>query len=273
MKNYQHRLLAILLAIFLFCGLTVSAFADDMWDQWERARLMDEDGRLSEGERQNLLTRLDTLSEQYQMDFVIVTAPTLGDYSPQEFSDRTFLHFAFGQGDEQDGILLMVCMESRDWYIATHGRAIYLFTDSVIQSLGDSISGYLANNSFAYAFDTYLNMCEYYIASDAEADSSYNDGAHTVYPPLIYLPVCLLIGFIIALIAVAVMKSKLKSVRYQAAADNYIRPGSMQLTESGDLFLYNTVSRVARPKDNDSSSGSSTHSTSGSSFGGGGGKF
>ncbi len=271
MKNNTHRLLAVLLTIFLFCGMTLSVLADSLWDQWERARLMDEDGRLSENNRESLLTRLDALSEQYQMDFVIVTAPTLGDYSPQEFADRTFLHFAFGQGDEQDGTLLVVCMESRDWYIATHGRAISVFTDSVIQSLGESISGDLADNDFAGAFDTYLNKCEFYMEQDS--DDGYSDGTDTFYPPLIYLPVCLLIGFVIALIAVAVMKSKLKSVRYQAAADNYINPGSMQLTESGDLFLYNTVSRVARPKDNDSSSGSSTHTTSGSTFGGGGGKF
>lgn len=48
---------------------------------------------------------------------------------------------------------------------------------------------------------------------------------------------------------------------------------SLNITEKRDLFLYRTVSRTAKPK-NESSGGSSTHtSSSGSTHGGGGGKF
>lgn len=53
-----------------------------------------------------------------------------------------------------------------------------------------------------------------------------------------------------------------------------MKAGSMNITESRDMFLYNTVTRTAKPKDNDSGGGSSTHtSSSGSTHGGGGGKF
>lgn len=72
------------------------------------------------------------------------------------------------------------------------------------------------------------------------------------------------------------MKAKLKTVRFQAAAGNYMKNmkrGSLNVTESRDLFLYKTFTRTAKPKNN-SSSGSSTHtSSSGSTHGGGGGKF
>ena len=44
------------------------------------------------------------------------------------------------------------------------------------------------------------------------------------------------------------MKSKLKTVRFQAAASNYMKNGSLNITESRDLFLYNTVTRTAKPK-------------------------
>ena len=87
---------------------------------------------------------------------------------------------------------------------------------------------------------------------------------------------CLLytsVGFILSLIIVGRMKAKLKTVRFQAAASSYIKDGSLNINESRDLFFYNTVSRTAKPKDNDSG-GSSTHtSSSGSTHGGGGGKF
>ena len=81
-------------------------------------------------------------------------------------------------------------------------------------------------------------------------------------------------GFVLSLIIVGRMKAKLKTVRFQPAANSYMKAGSMNITESRDLFLYNTVTRTAKPKDNDSGGGSSTHtSSSGSTHGGGGGKF
>ena len=88
------------------------------------------------------------------------------------------------------------------------------------------------------------------------------------------LLIALIVGFVIALIATGVMKGKLKTVRFQSAASNYVKANSMNVTESRDMFLYTHVDRRAKPKDTDSSSGSSTHtSSSGSTHGGGGGKF
>ena len=82
---------------------------------------------------------------------------------------------------------------------------------------------------------------------------------------------------LLALIPMNIMKSKLKSVQPKAGAADYIRDGSFQLKTDRDMFLYRTVSRTARPKNNSSSgssSGSGSHtSSSGSTHGGGGGKF
>ena len=92
----------------------------------------------------------------------------------------------------------------------------------------------------------------------------------------IWIPISLVAGIVLSLIVVGTMKSKLKTVRFQAAANNYVKAGSMNLTESRDIFLYNTMTKTKKEK-NDSHSGgggSSTHTTSsGSTAGGGGGKF
>lgn len=53
-----------------------------------------------------------------------------------------------------------------------------------------------------------------------------------------------------------------------------IKDNSLNINERRDLFLYNTVTRTAKPKNDDSGGGSSTHtSSSGTTNGGGGGKF
>lgn len=67
--------------------------------------------------------------------------------------------------------------------------------------------------------------------------------------------ICLAIGLVIALIVTGIMKGQLKSVRAQSAAAEYVKQGSLQVTESHDLFLYRNVTRVPRPKSNNSGSG------------------
>ena len=59
-----------------------------------------------------------------------------------------------------------------------------------------------------------------------------------------------LIGIVIAVIVMLVHKSKLRSVRMQHAAANYIKQGSFKLTASRDIYLYKRVERREKPKDN-----------------------
>jgi len=87
----------------------------------------------------------------------------------------------------------------------------------------------------------------------------------------------LIAGFIISFIAVGTMKGKLKTVRAQTAAHNYVVNDSLNIYDSNDTYLYSTVSKVRRETERSSSShggGSSFHSSSsGVSHGGHGGKF
>ena len=91
-----------------------------------------------------------------------------------------------------------------------------------------------------------------------------------------WIVIALVVGVVVALIYTGVLKAQLKSVRKNDSAANYMRPGSLSLAVSNDMFLYRNVSRTARPKDNGGSSGggSSTRiSSSGRSHGGRSGGF
>ena len=93
---------------------------------------------------------------------------------------------------------------------------------------------------------------------------------------IVWIVISILVGVGLAMFIVGRMKAQLKTVRFQAAAGDYMKSGSLNITESRDVFLYNTVTRTAKPKNTDSGSsgGSSTHtSSSGTTHGGGGGKF
>ena len=80
------------------------------------------------------------------------------------------------------------------------------------------------------------------------------------------------IGLFAALIVTGSMKGKLKTVHAQAAASQYVKSGSMNITERREMFLYSQIQRHKR--ETKKSGGSSTHtSSSGRTHGGSSGKF
>jgi len=171
-----------------------------------------------------------------------------------------------------DGVLLLVSMEESDWWISTTGYGIQVFTDAGIEYMGNKIVPFLSEGDYAGAFETFAELCDEFITR-AKSGDPYD--THNLpkepYRLVRNLVIALVVGLVAAFIATGSMKSKLKSVSQKAQADDYVAPGSLQLTRSRDFHLYTHLDRREKPK---SSSGSSTHtSSSGTTHGGGGGKF
>ena len=169
-------------------------------------------------------------------------------------------------------MLLLISMEDRDWYITTCGYGITAFTDAGIQYIGGQMKSDLSAGNYAAAFRTYIEKCDEFI-TQARAGKPFDKSSLPKTPmSAIWIPISLIVGIAIAVITVGGMKAQLKTVRFQPEAKNYIRDGSLNITQSRDLFLYRTVDKTEKSRDDDS--GSSTHtSSSGTTHGGGGGKF
>lgn len=271
----KNRIFAVILALFLCVSITIPAFAADDGFANEYERLIDSAGLMTEDEQTQLLDKLNEISVRQKMDITLITLNDSQGYdSVRDLADDTFVNNKYGYGTDRDGVLLLICMEERDWYIATHGYGITVFTDAGIQYIGDEIKPDLSDGNYYDAFSRYADLCDEFITQANEDEPFDNDNLPSEPLSVIWIPISVVIGFIIALIVVGVMKSKLKSVRFQPAANSYLKKDSLKITEKSDLFLYTTVTRTEKPKDNDSSGGSSTHtSSSGDTFGGGGGKF
>jgi uncharacterized protein len=255
---------SVWLLLWLLClSLVVPVMAADAMP-----RLVDGADLLASREEERLLTKLNTISEKYGMDVVIVTTDTLEGKTPSAYADDFYDY----NGYADDGVLLLVSMEDNDWWISTTGYGISAFTDAGIEYLGELFVPDLSNGDYAEAFESYADNCDAFIARSKTGDpyDSYNLPKEP-FNLFFNLAVCLGIGLLIGVIVTAIMKSQLKSVRSQSGAADYVKTGSMNITQRQDLFLYRDVRRVEKPK---SSSGSTTHrSSSGRSHGGGGGKF
>lgn len=66
------------------------------------------------------------------------------------------------------------------------------------------------------------------------------------------LLIALGVGLVIATIVLLVLRSKMKTARFQRGAGSYLRPGSYRLTNNGNYYLYSTVTKIPRPQNNSS---------------------
>lgn len=216
--------------------------------------VVDNAGLLLQGEHAALSALLQDVSSQLQMDIVVVTVPDLGGKSAMAYADDYYDY----NGYAPDGVLLLVSMAEREWWISTSGSAIRALSDADLDWIAQSFLSELSSGDYAAAFTAF--------AEEVVAEVQDQGGGFSGTTVLI----CLAVGVVIAFIVTGILKGQLKSVRRQNTANSYIRSGSLQLTNSRDIFLYRNVSRRAKPQNN----GTSTHrSSSGRSHGGRGGGF
>lgn len=272
-KNILITILTLVFCLFMAVpGLAESenaeyGFADEYY------RLMDMASLLSDADVDSLTAKLDELSLRQKMDVVIATTNTLEGKSVVEYADDLYDYCSFGYGANRDGLLLVISMEDNDWYISTCGYGITAFTDAGIEYIGEQIVPYLSDKDFAGAFAAYITLCDEFI-TQARTGKPYDIGSLPRKPlSPVWILVCLIIGLMLSFVTVGKMKAKLTTVRAQAAANSYMKNGSMNITDSREMFLYKNVTRTKRSSES-SGGGSSTHtSSSGTSHGGGGGKF
>lgn len=259
------------LILVLIPIISITCFAKD--------RVVDDAGLLTDSEVSSISSFMDKLSEQYGMDFVIVTTNDTGNKSTEAYADDYFDYNGYGMGVNHDGVLLLIDMDNRKIWISTSGYGTYAFSDFGIDKTLDEVYDELQYGRYYEAcrafgeFGSYIvksakegTVYDIYYSNDEEPEFDWKAGGF----------IGAIIGLISAGISGSKMKNAMNSVSKQSGALNYIPQESFVLNEQKDIFLYRNVTRTAKPRETSSSSrgGSSTHtSSSGRSHGGGGRSF
>ena len=229
----MKRICSVFLALVLCFALALRADAAQM------PRLVDAADLLTQSQEAELLDRLDRVSQELQVDVVIVTMETLGGYSADAVVEAYYDEYGFGFGPNRDGVLLLLSMDERDYRILSNGFAADAISMSDIDTIGEHIVGELSEGEYMEAFMEFVSLCVYEI-----------EGERNGFPFAFgkSLLISLIIGFVVALIVTGVMRAQLRSVKTQTGAREYTVPGSMHLTRSADLFLYRTLDRRRKPQ-------------------------
>lgn len=244
----KKQLFSLLLCFLLFLGVALPTNAYSSY-------VNDEAGLLSNSEIAELEILCSQFRSEYGMDLALLTVNSLRGKTPMVYADD---YYEANYGI--DGILLLISMENRDWYISTAGTAIEAFSDSDLADIENGLLPYLSDGAFYDGFCYFISDAEYYVNDESVSDLT----------AVLFMTIPA--GAIIAGIVLLIMRATMNTKQAQHNAASYENEGSYHLRINQDLFLYSNVSK--RPKPQNNTSGSTTHrSSSGRSHGGRGGKF
>lgn len=202
--------------------------------------------------------KLEAYSAECESDIAFATVESTHGVNLTAFADDFYDYNGYGYGENDDGMLMVMSMDDRQWWITTYGKCEKAFTVDDLKAEVSEVSESLKTDDFNTAFN-----------SLADSFKAEIEKVGKVSPLMI--PVALAIGFAIAYFVMKIRTANLKSVVAQVSADNYVVPDSLVMKYSNDCFLYSNIAKTAK-QTSSSSSGSHT-SSSGRSHGGAGGSF
>ena len=217
---------------------------------------------LTEEEKRDVLGALEREGERAGCTIAVATFDSIGGDDPADMAEEYYNK----KIKAQDGVLLILVMDTRDWYAYASGTCYYASADYA----ADDIVDYLSDGDYAEGFEEFAVSC-----ADRTEERLYRDYLDSnpslkrkVLAKKFILP-SIAFGLVFGGITVAVMRGKMKNTSKAAGAASYIVDDSMNVTDGSEIFLYMTTS-VQSNHENESDGG---RDSSDSSSGGHGGKF
>lgn len=229
--------------------------------------IFDEYGIFTAEQSEALEEQAQQLADQYGMGVYVLVTDYMDGYADPTSSQRTNYATTFykmhdlGLGDGNDGIMLAIAIDSRDYVTIAYGQGSYSFSDRGIEVMEDAVTSCLSDDQW------YEAAGEFYRQIDSQL--AYYERHGKAEEPLdafdwiIRLFIILVIPAIIALLVLLKERSAMKTAVERNEAHEYLDPSSVMVTEASDSFITTTV--VATPR------AESTSNSGGGSWGGGGG--
>lgn len=289
----MKRMISLLLLMIALLAVPVSAAT---------AAVVDGAGLLDGDEMAALTEKADAIYTEHQFDAVIVTMDTIGGGDPWAWANDYYDENGYGCGANDDGMLFLIVMDTRQWAVSTCGSGRDYFPDSGTDAMVDLILDDLSGGDYYDAFDGWLTLCadtlsagypekegygyDYGYATEYDYGYGHDYGYEYDYDYAYYGPepnyalrffVALIGGFLISMIPMGAMKRQIRNVSARSGAEDYTRPGSMNMTIHSDRFLYTNTRRVRRAENSSGGhrggGGHRMSSGGGGRHGGGRGRF
>ncbi len=247
----------------IFQVITTVVFVFCFWAQALAAppSVVDSAYLLNDQQLVSLTKTLNALEKKHDVRIAVVarkSMPTKGEKVGEYANFLLDKHFNDGA---KGNMVLVLNMETRDWYVATDVKMKNIISDYGIETIGKSIVPALKNQEYLKAFTEYGKKSDELITYYEENGKPLKEDNW-----LTIILSALGAGSLITLGAGYTMKSSMSNVGERQTASEYLNQDSFQVRETADLFMYTDITRTAKSKTVSTSSADDKH-------GGGGGKF
>lgn len=284
MRKLGNRQLIFLFAAVLFF-LSVCGFDSQEKKVYDDGELLTE---TEEAELQELLVKTAQVTEQ---DLIIVTTQNNQGKEARDYADDFYDDHGFGYEKENgSGVLFLIDMDGRTFYISTAGTAIGKYTDRKIEDTLDALTPHMRAGDYAEACFTFVSEAERCLNGGETAKNGYYDpdtDRFAEYPAVKEVPgwkkalsfkrlaVTFAVSAAVSAFVVLIIFWKRKT-RMSVNRGTYLK--NLEFKERSDRFTHTTVVTRQIPKNDGGDSGrsgggySSSHTSSGGHSHGGGGR-
>ena len=259
----MKRIVSVLIALYLFVFLAVGVSAA------QSAYIYDEAGLLSDAGRAQLEALAENVTSEYPINVYVVTVDDFRDYNQSSVYEAAKTYYNshnLGYGSNRDGMLLMLSMDDRDYALIAYGDyATTNLTDYGRQKLSEEFLDDFRYDDWQGGFEDYYTVTKDYLKEAKEnrpVDIYPKEPADPKKVRSLGAAISLLLGYPASALVCGGMKSKLRSVKPAASANQYLNADSVNFSDRSEVFTHTTQVRTPIPRQN--------RDENHSSFGGGG---
>ena len=253
----KRLLCSLLLALALLLSLGVCAHAEARLDY-----VNDYAGILSDDQRQTLNDKAAEISRQYDCGVYVVIVKDYSSYvrgNIENFTEEVFHRYDLGYGASENGVILGLSMDSRDYDIYAHGDfGNAAFTDYGKRQLANSFLSSFQRNDWVSGLQAYLENCGNLMRSARNGEPVDIWIPDQTSGPR-FDPMNILISFAVALLIsgglVSGLKKQLKTAVTQTRASGYVPQGGVELRVRNDHLVNRTVTTRMIPRETQHRSG------------------
>ena len=175
----KRRLACIVLAALLLLGLCCTAFAEEadttgpqLWN------ITDTVGLLTSDEDQSLEEQAEEISAQYGVGVYLLILEDYSEYydDPYETAYQFYHGYTLGEGEDRDGVILMLSMSNRKYATFFYGpKAEYAFDAYGQELMEEEFLDDFRDDDWYGGFSDYLEVCAEYLERAEAGDPVRGD--------------------------------------------------------------------------------------------------
>ena len=247
----------LLSVAFLILLMTIAAAGAEM------VHVTDEANVLSASEKASLQQMAEELYQKSGFDVILHTTNNSQGKTPFDYS-MDYYHSFRSPDKYPNGALFSILFDTRDYYEAARGTGISLLSQQGENQLQRVVQSKLSDGDYYGAMRNYVRYVRRIVIPPTPIERAVE-----------LFPLLLGGGMIIGLIYAFILKGQIKTPKFRYDAHNYMLRDSLDLTDTRDIYLYETTTRtkIESSSSGRSGGGFSSGSRGGTSYGGRGGKF